>query len=48
METIHRIIGAIHEGTGITPQPFSSTRIMELPCVTYTCYRQWDNAIVEA
>lgn len=48
MEIIHNIISAIQQGTGITPIPFKSSAINELPCITYMCYRLWDNAIVES
>lgn len=47
METILQILSAIGEGTGIEPSAFSSSTITELPCITYTAYRQQDNAVTE-
>lgn len=47
MKNFNAILEAIEEATGITPEAFNSNNIQELPCISYTLYRQSDNAVVE-
>ena len=48
MNVITTLLSAIGDRTGIEPTPFSSSNINNLPCVSYTAYRQGDNAVVES
>ena len=41
-------IAAIEEATGIEPSAFSAYNIQEVPSISFTAYRQQDNAVVEA
>ena len=47
MNIITNILTAIEQETGIEPIPFSSSTIQNLPSITYTAYRQGDNAVIE-
>lgn len=47
MNNIPDILEEISSATGIEPVPFSSKTIQELPSISYTMYRQGDNAVVE-
>lgn len=47
MNIITNLLSAIESATGIEPVAFSSSRINELPSITYTAYRTSDNAVVE-
>lgn len=48
MNVINSLLSAIETETGITPAAFSSLNIYNLPCITYTAYRQGDNAVIES
>ena len=48
MNVITNLLSAIKGRTGIEPTPFSSKNISSLPCISYTAYRQGDNAVVES
>lgn len=48
MNVIINLLSAIESRTGIEPTPFSSSNIASLPCISYTAYRQGDNAVVES
>ena len=47
VDTLRSLRSAICSATGIEPVPFSSKTIQELPSISYTMYRQGDNAVVE-
>lgn len=48
MNVIINLLTAIEERTGIEPVPFSSSNIHNLPCISFTAYRQGDNAVIES
>lgn len=45
---IGNILSAIQQGTNVNPKPFKSTKPQTLPSISYTLYRQKDDAIVES
>lgn len=47
MNIIKNILATIEEVTNIEPEAFSSVKINNLPCISYTAYRTSDNAVVE-
>lgn len=47
MNSIIQINAAIAEATGIAPSAFTAFNITEVPSITFTAYRQGDNAVVE-
>lgn len=47
MNVIGDILEEISSATGIEPVAFSSKTVQELPSISYTMYRQGDNAVVE-
>ncbi len=48
MNAITNLLSAIEARTGIEPRPFSSSNIESLPCISFTAYRQGDNAVIES
>ena len=48
MDVILNLLSAIETLTGIKPEAFSSSNISNLPCISYTTYRQGDNAVIES
>ena len=47
MNNIIQINAAIAEATGIAPTAFTAFNISEVPSITFTAYRQGDNAVTE-
>ena len=48
MNVINTLLSVIEASSGIEPTPFNSSNINNLPSVSYTAYRQGDNAVVES
>lgn len=48
MDAIKNILTAIETTTGIKPMAFNSSSIQNLPCISYTVFKQRDNAIIES
>ena len=48
MNNIKKLLSAIEKATGIKPTAFKSTEISKVPAISYTAYRQSDNAVVES
>ena len=48
MDVILNLLSAIEALTGIKPEAFSSFNISNLPCISYTAFKQGDNAVVES
>jgi hypothetical protein len=47
MNNIQEILTAIEAASGIAPEAFNSANIQQLPSVSYTLYKQSDNAVIE-
>lgn len=47
MKNFKQILDAIEAETGIHPTAFNSWEIQNLPAISYTLYRQSDNAVIE-
>lgn len=47
MNNINEVLSAIEVATGIRPEAFNSSNIQQMPCVSYTLYKQSDNAVIE-
>ena len=47
LNMITQIIGAIQQATNYRPQAFSSNMTSSVPCITYTLYKQSDNAVIQ-
>ena len=48
MNVINNLLSAIEARTGVKPTAFSSFNINNLPCISFTAYRQGDNAVIES
>lgn len=48
MNVIKNLLTTIESTTGIKPVAFSSSSIQNLPCISYTAFRQYDDAVIES
>lgn len=48
MNVIKNLLSTIETATGITPKAFNSSTIQTLPCISYTAFRQYDDAVKES